>query len=330
MAGSRVYKCGLCHYRALSAREIRRHIISTRHFPKKRAPMIARKLREKGDNIPLVSSVVADTTNKTIRQKQRKKLIKNNTLTNDPQFLPNQSEKLIIKNTSPILPHHKTYDLRLIDNFKLMVVGPSRCGKTWWIVDFFKNLNSFTRKPPTKIVYIFSIWQQETYGVLMGNMVHLFFQDRKNLAENLEAKLADLGWTGEKILIVFDDLIRSPNVAWISSLFTVFGRHNDYSVIFLAQRYYNKTEDWKQITGNNDYLVYFKNPGNKTEIQNISRKMMGGQMIAKMYEAATDDEAFSYLFMNNTQQCDEKVRYLTNLFDASGKVTAFVQKRLLT
>ena len=47
------------------------------------------------------------------------------------------------------------YDLRLIENFKIFVGGPSRCGKTFFVVDFIQNLQTFCKIPPREIIYVY-------------------------------------------------------------------------------------------------------------------------------------------------------------------------------
>ena len=53
------------------------------------------------------------------------------------------------------------YDIRLKENFKLFLSGPSRCGKTFFVGNVLENLLTFAREPPTFIVYIFKVWQHE-------------------------------------------------------------------------------------------------------------------------------------------------------------------------
>ena len=51
------------------------------------------------------------------------------------------------------------YDIRLKENFKLFISGPSRCGKTFFISNLILNIDSFSKEPPEQIIFIFSVWQ---------------------------------------------------------------------------------------------------------------------------------------------------------------------------
>ena len=65
---------------------------------------------------------------------------------------------------------NKTYDIRLKENFKLFVSGPSRCGKTVFVSKLIENIKSFAKQPPGSIIYVYKVWQNkyeemESFGV---------------------------------------------------------------------------------------------------------------------------------------------------------------------
>ena len=48
-------------------------------------------------------------------------------------------------------------DIRLKENFKLFVSGPSRCGKTVFVAKLIENIQSFAKQPPTLIIYVYKV-----------------------------------------------------------------------------------------------------------------------------------------------------------------------------
>ena len=46
------------------------------------------------------------------------------------------------------------YDVRLKDNFKVFISGPSRCGKTVFVSNLLERINEFAMVPPTKVIYV--------------------------------------------------------------------------------------------------------------------------------------------------------------------------------
>ena len=53
------------------------------------------------------------------------------------------------------------FDIRLKENFKLFISGPSRCGKTFFISELLENIESFAKDPPETILYIYKVWQSK-------------------------------------------------------------------------------------------------------------------------------------------------------------------------
>ena len=103
-------------------------------------------------------------------------------------------------------------------------------------------------------------------------------------------------------------------------MFTVDARHLNISMVFLTQRLFVNDEYFRQISQNSDYFCLFKNPRNSSEIRNLAQQMTPGNMIlVDIYRDATV-KPFSYLFINLTQECDYRVKYLSDLFDGDVKV----------
>ena len=144
------------------------------------------------------------------------------------------------------------HDLRLIENFKIFVGGPSRCGKTFFVVDFIQNLKSISKIPPTNIIYVYKVWQPKYDEI--RKLITVFIQEQEDLLEKIKEHLSD-----QPSLIVFDDLINSKSLKNIAQLFVVDGRHLNMSLIFLSQRLFVNDEYFRQISGNCDYFCVFKN-----------------------------------------------------------------------
>ena len=62
-------------------------------------------------------------------------------------------------NNQVIASQEETYDIRLKENFRLFVSGPSRCGKTVFILKLLENINSFAQQPPSTIIHVYKVWQ---------------------------------------------------------------------------------------------------------------------------------------------------------------------------
>ena len=210
------------------------------------------------------------------------------------------------------------FDVRLKENFKLFISGPSRCGKTFFVADLLQNIQTFAKQPPSQVIYIYKVWQ--TKFDEMKSVVHIFMQDEKNIIDKIKEYA-----TGVPILIVFDDMINSSSLNDLASLFTVDARHMNMSLVFLTQRMFVNDEHFRQISQNCDYFIVFKNPRNSSEIRTLAQQITPGSLhLINMYIEATKDP-FSYLFINLTQECPPEVKYLSQFFTRENSAKCFVE-----
>ena len=117
------------------------------------------------------------------------------------------------------------FHIRLKENFKLFVSGPSRCGKTVFVSKLLENIQTFAKQPPLTILYIYKVWQDK-YDELESLGVN-FKEDNNDIAESIKSNAS-----GQPMLVIFDDLISSPSLNGIADLFTVDERHKYISMFF--------------------------------------------------------------------------------------------------
>ena len=209
------------------------------------------------------------------------------------------------------------YDIRLKENFKIFISGPSRCGKTFFVVNLLENLTKIAKAPPTFIIYVYKVWQ---YKFDEMRNVNVFLEDKDDLNEKITTYTA-----GKSTLIIFDDLINSKSIINIAPLFTVDGRHLKMSLIFLSQHMFVNNEFFRQISQNSDYFVVFKNPRNLSEIRTLAQQITPGDLqLMYIYREATK-EPFSYLFINLTQEAQSETKYLSNLFEQNHIIKTYIE-----
>merc|ERR1711954_560825 len=138
---------------------------------------------------------------------------------------------------------HGVFDVRLKENFKLFLSGPSRCGKTVFVAKLIENIQSFAMQPPTSIIYVYKVWQDK-YDEMESLGVN-FMEDSENIIDNI--KFAAMG---QPVLVIFDDLIGSKSLKNIADMFTVDARHMNISMVFLTQRLFVNDEYFRQISQN--------------------------------------------------------------------------------
>ena len=147
--------------------------------------------------------------------------------------------------------NNDVYDIRLKENFKVFISGPSRCGKTVFVSNLLERINEFAKMPPTRVIYVYKVWQPK-YDEMLSLGVN-FKVGHDNIVDAIKSNVS-----GEPILIIFDDLIGSSSLKEIANLFTVDARHMNMSLVFLTQRMFVNDESFRQISQNCDYFIIFK------------------------------------------------------------------------
>ena len=170
-------------------------------------------------------------------------------------------------------------------------------------------------------VHVYKVWQSKFDE--MKTVVDLFVEDNENVIQQIKEVAL-----GQRIFVIFDDLINSKSLIDIATLFTVDGRHMNMSMGFLSQRMFVNNEYFRQISQNCDYFCVFKNPRNSSEIRALAQQLTPGSLdLIEIYKEATKSP-FSYLFINLTQECNIKVKYLSNLFNDNHFVQVYQLKEV--
>ena len=163
-------------------------------------------------------------------------------------------------------------DIRLKEIFKIFISCPSKCGKTFFVSELLENISTFAKEPPETVVYVYKVWQSKFDE--MKTCVEYFIEDNDG-DENVVQQLKDIA-RGQRIFVIFDDLINSKSLVEIATLFTVDGRHMNMSMAFLSQRMFVNNEYFRQISQNCDYFCVSKNPRNSSEIRRLAQQLTQG------------------------------------------------------
>ena len=240
------------------------------------------------------------------------------------KIIPSSHPLLDDVDDNEIIDENNPIDCRLIENFKIYMSGPSRCGKSVFLASLLKSRKTFTKRPPEVICFVYSVYQEGIYDDLRNGIVDYFIQDDEHLERNIQ-KILNAN-KGKPSLLIYDDLIKSINLPFIARQFTVNGRHNGISQVFVSQKLFPKDENIRLISNNSDYLVVFKNPRNATEIKILSNQMSPGKnILSKIFEQATLDP-YSYLFIDLTQECIPQKKYLSHLFDSDHWIHTYIER----
>ena len=215
------------------------------------------------------------------------------------------------------------FNLQFVENFKLSIFGPSRSGKTTFVRDILINLEDITRNKIEKVYYIFSKWQNTLKELKKDGLVDTFIEGHSDI----ESELNELQKPNEKSLVIFDDQARDKKITkFASKLFSIQARHSNMSVIWISQSVFDG-DAVKNIRMNSDYITLFKCPQDCLHVSNLSIRMTASTIIRDIYQYVTNNDPYSYIFIDVTQESVAKIKYRSHLFQKKGLITTYVPNR---
>ena len=148
--------------------------------------------------------------------------------------------------------------------FSMIVAGPSRSGKTYWVINLLLNAKERIEPTPDKIVYCYAHWQPK-YDVLKEHI------DSVHWHEGMPTK-SFLDEISNAIVILDDLMSESVNDMGIMGIFTKRSHHQNISVILLMQNLYEQGKQSVSIQRNAQFLVLFKNPRDRLQIKTLAMR----------------------------------------------------------
>ena len=189
--------------------------------------------------------------------------------------------------------------------FTCMISGPTQSGKTFLLKQILINNQIMIDPPPEIIIYCYSAWQP-------------IYDELKNTLNNIEFHQGIYDDYDNKIskLIIFDDLMKEcENDKTVLNLFTIDAHHKNSSVFFLTQNLFSKGKYMRSLSLNSNYLIIFKNPRDKSQINVLARQMFPNKVnfFMESFQDAVENKKHSYLFLDLKQTQLEKNRIQTGI-----------------
>lgn len=193
-------------------------------------------------------------------------------------------------------------DLRWQHPFTAIIAGPTSSGKSFFIKRFLKNIELMIDNPIAEIVYCLPDGQPVDIEMKRCARIH------KGIPE------ADMFRDMKPRLIILDDLMREAN-GDVVDLFTKGSHHYNLSIIFVTQNIFNQGKGRRDISLNAHYIVCFKNPRDRQQIQHLSKQVCpeNSKYIQEAYKDATS-QPFGYLLFDLRQSTPDTYRYRTLIF----------------
>lgn len=190
----------------------------------------------------------------------------------------------------------------------ILVSGPTGSGKSVFVAKLIE-LNYFN-PPPNNIIWVYNEWQP-LYEKLNKSIKFLKGGDMSILEKLYNEITPDL-----RNLIILDDQMNNKDSSnTIEKLFTQGSHHRNLTVIYLVQNLFDKGKGHRSISLNSQYMILFKNPRDKAQIDILSRQMFPNQskFLTSAFEHATR-KSYSYLVIDLRPDTPEELRIRTKIF----------------
>ena len=189
--------------------------------------------------------------------------------------------------------------------FTMVVAGPSRSGKTEFVKALVRHKDRVIHPPPTKVVWCYREWQKAYEDIRDVKFV-------KEIPQDDEVLVSD---TSERHLLVFDDMMGSGDA--IVDWFTRKAHHRNTSVVYITQNVFDRGAHHRTISLNSHYMVLFKNPRDKSQVDVLSRQLKLPCM-NYAYQDATG-RPHGYLVVDMTPTTPDHLRLRTDVFHTTGE-----------
>ena len=196
--------------------------------------------------------------------------------------------------------------------FSMLVVGPSQCGKTYFVQQLLtKACIDFPEKKPVQVYWFYNQWQPR-YDEIKQTL-----KKKIQFAQGLPELSEDLHEISPEFhnILVFDDLMaQAADSPALSRLFTQ-GRHRNASVILLLQNMFPKGKFNTDISRNALYKVLFRSPGDRKQIDIMAEQTFAKDRanFMKAYTKETE-KPFGYIILDNHPRTSNEHQVVANVF----------------
>ena len=187
----------------------------------------------------------------------------------------------------------------------MMVIGPTNCGKTYWINRLLEN-DMFTQ-PVASILYCYGVYQ-DFYNQMRNNpSIQAPLHFHKGLPSQ---KDIDNLYDGEFHIIVLDDLMEKiVKSIEMQEHFTKYCHHRNMTAIMVSQNVFQKGPNAKTISLNTHIHVLFANKRDEAQVSVLAHQLFHSKMHDEHMK-----QCYAYLVIDCTPQCPSEIKACADIF----------------
>jgi hypothetical protein len=195
----------------------------------------------------------------------------------------------------------------------MMVVGPTNCGKTFWINRLLEN-DMFTQKAAS-VLFCYGVYQ-DYYETMRENpniIAPITFHEGLPSKETID-HIAD----GRFHIIILDDLMEQvvKSLA-MQELFTKHCHHKNMTALMVSQNVFQKGPNARTISLNSHVQVLFANKRDESQIAILANQLYRVKSKKKRFLAVFDDHMkspYAYLVIDCTPDHPADIKVRAHIF----------------
>lgn len=191
------------------------------------------------------------------------------------------------------------YDARFKNKSTITIAGPSQSGKTTLVEKIVRNKDELFVEPITNVHWFCAYPPSEK----IDGVQYIIGIPTINEIE-------------PHSLVIIDDFMKELATSnELTSLMTKAVHHLPMTLIYITQNIFQKGIDTKTRRLNTNYLIVFKNPHDRAQVDYIGRQMYprDKNFLSRSFEDATMKQPHSYLFIDCHQTTPDEIRVRTNI-----------------
>lgn len=218
------------------------------------------------------------------------------------------------------------YNIQLKTSFNMMLVGPTRSGKTSWVKNLLTIGDQIFKEKPIKVFLFYKMMQDMYVEMKDTDLVHELVDVSNDMPtlDDIKEMVTPYSNNGGS-MIIFDDCMSDINNDF-ENLFCNLSHHMNCSIIFLTQNLYYQNNTFRTMSRNTQYLVLMKNDRDKLQGSILGKQYSPGNhtFIPQVLKEATK-LPYSYLIIDFSPETNSSVRVLSNIFPHEFPTRAYIE-----